>query len=172
MIATIPNPVRAFVRTAQQFRGVLEVPRNSNRGIVPDFCNWWIIRDWREFPLGGLAAPWCASFVGVVGQLAIGEAWPVPGICDVDQLVMWAETHDVFHETAEDGDLIVLFYPGSGHWGHVGIVVRAGAKSVVTIEGNTNAGGSREGNGVYERRREIRMGTRFIRWVNALQSTD
>jgi hypothetical protein len=172
MIATIPNAVRAFLRTAELFRGVLEVPRNSNRGIVPDFCNWFIIKDWREFPMGGKGAPWCASFIGTVGRLAVGEAWPVPAICDVDQLVMWAETHDVFHETPEHGDLIVLFDPGSGQWGHVGIVVKAAADSVRTIEGNTNAGGSREGNGVYERRRMVRMGTRFIRWVNALQSTD
>lgn len=171
MIATIPNAVRAFLHTAQQFRGVLEVPRNSNRGTVPDFCNWWVIRDWQQFPAGGQAAPWCATFVGTVGRLAIGEAWPVPAICDVDQLVTWAKTHEVFHQSAEDGDLIVLFYPGSGgHWGHVGIVVRAHAESVRTIEGNTNVRGSREGNGVYERRRMLRMGTRFIRWVNALQN--
>jgi hypothetical protein len=38
---------------------------------------------------------------------------------------------------------------------HVGIVVSVGAFSVVTIEGNTNEAGSREGNCVRQRSREI-----------------
>lgn len=170
-MATISDPCAALVNTAKQFRGVLEVPKDSNRGTVPDFCSWFVIRDNRPFPMGGKAAPWCASFVGTVGRLAIGEAWPVPAICDVDKLVDWAIDRHVFHrKEGEKGDLIVLWYPKRESWGHVGLVTGGDhGEYVLTIEGNTNPEGSREGNGVYEKRRQITDNVAFIRWVDVLK---
>lgn len=170
--ATILHPADAIVSVAKRFPGVVEEPKNSNRGIVPDFCSWYIIRDMRAFPMGGLAAPWCASFVGVVGRLAVGDAWPIPAISDVDKLVAWAKERGVFDPMrGEKGDLIVFWYEDQRSWGHVGIVMHGDHdRYVQTIEANTNDQGSREGNGVYQKRRKIDEAVAFIRWVDALRA--
>ena len=54
------------------------------------------------------------------------------------------------------GDLF-LVQSRKGDWVHVGIVgaVRNGGREIGTIEGNTNAGGSREGLYVLERNRRV-----------------
>jgi hypothetical protein len=47
-----------------------------------------------------------------------------------------------------------IFFPSKGRIAHTGLVERrAGSESIITIEGNTNGGGSRDGDGVYRRRR-------------------
>jgi hypothetical protein len=169
MIATIPDAAQALIRTAKLFEGVREKP--GNRGIVPDFCSWFVISDSREYPIGGLGAPWCSSSAITIGRLAVGEAWPIPispAMSDVDQVVSWAKAHHVFHRRSEDGDLIV-FRRGVG-WGHVGIVISAySAEEVITLEGNSNEQGSREGTGFYRLVRPVNENTAFVRWVNALQ---
>jgi hypothetical protein len=172
MIATIPDAAAALIRTAKTFDGVLEVPANSNSGVVPDFCNWYVIRDWRQYPMGGCGANWCATFALTMGRLAVGDAWPIPiepMFSDVDQIVGWAKVNHVFHKTPEDGDLIVLYYPQKEQWGHVGIVTLVlSNERVKTIEGNTNAAGSRQGGGVHELVRSVNSLSAFVRWVNAL----
>lgn len=50
------------------------------------------------------------------------------------------------------GDVFGVYYSKLGRIGHVGIVERWGT-TVITIEGNTSSGGSRDGDGVYRRRR-------------------
>lgn len=55
---------------------------------------------------------------------------------------------------AEPGDVFSMNY-GKGK-GHCGIVVEDIGEEVVTVEGNTSDGGSRNGNGVYKRIRDER----------------
>lgn len=51
---------------------------------------------------------------------------------------------------AEVGDLILLYYAKLGRVGHVGFIdYWSAGNKVVTIEGNTNGYGSREGDGVH-----------------------
>lgn len=49
---------------------------------------------------------------------------------------------------ARVGDIFYVYYPNMGRVAHVGIVEREG-DFIVTIEGNTNTTGARQGNGVY-----------------------
>lgn len=51
------------------------------------------------------------------------------------------------------GDIFIMAYAGGT--GHTGFVEKVTGDSIMTIEGNTNNGGSREGVGVYARRRKI-----------------
>lgn len=46
---------------------------------------------------------------------------------------------------------------------HVGLVVKATASTITTIEANTDGSGSREGDGVYERTRPISSVRKFVR---------
>jgi hypothetical protein len=52
--------------------------------------------------------------------------------------------------TIKPGDIFTLSAAS-----HVGIIKSVGKTTVVTIEGNTDGSGSREGDGVYERTRTI-----------------
>lgn len=53
-------------------------------------------------------------------------------------------------------DVFTLYFPSMGRVGHTGLVERVDGRYLVTLEGNTNGGGSRDGDGVYRRRRELR----------------
>ena len=178
MKATINDPVRAIINTAQRFVGNLEYPRNSNHGITPDFCNWWVINDMRPFPMGGGGAPWCATFVSTIGRLALGEAWPIPMTSDVTKLAKWAVDRTfclgIFKpkpeiEDVHAGDIFLVPNSDNTDWTHTGFITYADKtnSSVLTIEGNTDGSGSREGNGVYERKRLI-QGLDIIKWIEAL----
>lgn len=167
MSAVIENPIAAIVRTAKMFVGVREAG-GSNRGDVPDFCNWWIIRDMRPYPIGGRGAMWCATWAMTVGRLAIGEAWPFatsPDYCDVDKVVEWAKNNRVFNVGDPNaGDLFVI--PKGDGWGHIGFVSAIlSLHEIETVEGNTNDGGSANGDGVYQRIRNV-AGLGFIRWLS------
>ncbi len=159
-----------FIATAKEFVGQLEEPKNSNRGVVPDFANWYSLgkRDWRDFPLGMRGAPWCAAFCYLVGRLTYGTKWPVPPHVDVDKLQEWAVKNGCFvgEGAPEPGDIFVL-RRGSG-WGHAGIVTQVKPGGVLTVEGNTDGSGSREGNGVYARGRLISRRMGWVRWADVL----
>jgi hypothetical protein len=170
MPATIDNPVAAIIRTAMLFRKVRE-EGGSNRGYVPDFCNWWVIRDMRDYPLGGRGAMWCATWVCTIGRLALGEAWPIPvraEYSDVDNLVEWAKDNRVFNIGEPNaGDIFVIPSSGGSSWVHTGIVTAIlNEQEIETIEGNTNDDGSANGDGVYTRIRNI-ANLGFIRWERA-----
>ena len=174
MKATITDPVRAVINTAQRFVGNLEYPKNSNHGITPDFCNWWVIRDMRPFPMGGGGAPWCATFVSTIGRLALGVAWPIPMISDVTKLGGWADDNAVLLDKPSivdirAGDIFLIPNSANTDWTHTGFItyVDQSNASILTVEGNTDGSGSREGNGVYERKRDIETFD-TISWIELL----
>jgi hypothetical protein len=51
------------------------------------------------------------------------------------------------------GDIFILAYAHGA--GHTGFVEKVTGDSIITIEGNTNGGGSREGIGLFSRRRKV-----------------
>lgn len=165
----IVNPVASVLRTARRFVGVREVG-GSNRGPVPEFSSWLVIGDMRPYPTGGLGAPWCATSAILVIRLAIGEACPIPlrpEFSDVDKLVEWAKDNRVWNiGEPQAGDLFCI-PRGDGwiHTGFVGAILDAG--SIETLEGNTNLDGGPNGDGYYQRTRNV-AGLGFIRWINAI----
>ena len=61
------------------------------------------------------------------------------------------------NQDLEPGDLVIWqkYNNGVADWrGHVGIVTKVAQLFFLTMEGNTNEQGSREGQGVYEKKRE------------------
>ena len=50
-----------------------------------------------------------------------------------------------------------IYFPKMKRVAHVGFVDQWGPKEVVTVEGNTNGAGSREGDGVYKKKRLTRQ---------------
>ncbi len=104
--------------------------------------------------------PYCGAFVAwCISQActALGLPYPFP-------LVHCAYTPSFYHKCLRiysysdhvtRGDLFFVYKHSLGRIGHVGFVASSINHTGIfkTIEGNTNAGGSRDGDGVYAARR-------------------
>ena len=99
--------------------------------------------------------PWCAGFVCYILQQAYNDdpvvLMPFEKSFSVDNIVRSAVRNKVFYKENEvKKDEIV---PGSfyvlrkewGDWTHIGIVLEVKNDIMITVEGNTNEQGSREG---------------------------
>lgn len=153
--------VEALIAEAKRYLGVVEAPRDSNRGVEVDY----FVRECGLDPKLGL--PWCAAFVGQMGRQALGHAWPVPRTASCAAIAAWAqETGRGLLTAPVVGGLFLLWEAGltPARFGHVGIVETVDATGFGSLEGNTNPGGSREGYGVFRRRRLLDRTTRFVRW--------
>lgn len=153
----------AIIAEAKRYLGVVEEPKNSNRGLCIDY---WV-REAGLDPTGGY--PWCAAFVGQVGRQVLGYRWPAPRTAGVMTLVAWAATKpNVLVTQPSEGDLFVLWNESLNRFAHVGIVTKVMPHGYDTIEGNTNDGGSRDGFGCFARYRALHPRDRFIRWEAAV----
>jgi len=137
--------------------GVTERPLGSNRGPQVDKY----LRSVGLDPARGSYA-WCVAFIYYCFEQAaqeLGIANPMvktAGVLDhwnkagSRRIPRITRTEAVNNPAlVKPGHLFVMDF-GGGH-GHTGIVERVVGGKLVTIEGNTNAGGSREGIGVYRR---------------------
>ena len=64
------------------------------------------------------------------------------------------------------GDIFGLYFPEKGRIAHVGFIDEWKDPWLITVEGNTNVLGSREGDGVYRKRRLVRSVYKVARYVN------
>ena len=64
------------------------------------------------------------------------------------------------------GDVFGLYFPEKKRIAHVGFIDKWDGTWLVSVEGNTNASGSREGDGVYRKRRLTRSIYKVARYVN------
>lgn len=134
---------------------VKEVPDGSNKG--PE-VNQYLA----SVGLGG-GYSWCAAFV----------YWCFNEVCKQTNktnplhktggvLNHWNNTKGTKIKAQAAKDNPAIIKPGhifimdyGGGLGHTGIVTKVANGYIYTIEGNTNSQSSREGNGVYERKRKI-----------------
>lgn len=152
-----PSPLlAATLVTARAQVGVMEVPPGSNRGPQVDE---YVRR------VGGNPAdaePWCAAFVyfcfdeaaqsmsranPVVKTAGVLDHWERAGRSGIPRIT---GTRAVQNPALVRAGHIFVIDSGGGH-GHTGLVVENAAGKLITIEGNTNDGGSREGVGVFQR---------------------
>ena len=157
----VPGPVPSLATSALALArsqvGVRESPAGSNRGPEVDIY----LRAVGLNPAAGSYA-WCAAFVYWCFNEAArsaGRPNPLPRTAGV--LAHWNRAGDrgvrriapgraaAQPDLVQPGQVFVMDY-GAGV-GHTGFVAEVHAGKLVTIEGNTNDGGSREGIGVFER---------------------
>ena len=164
------------LEVAHRYVGVREGAR-ANRGEEVDA----IVEagGWRP---GGA---WCAAFAyfcHLTAAAELGGATSCPRPSYPRAAFMWYDATGDYRYTASQildgvaqplaGDVMVMARPSSFNnlrrdtrrklAGHAGIVVRwdAEAEELVTVEGNTDDAGSREGDGVYEKRRAVERNPR------------
>jgi hypothetical protein len=145
------------VKIAGDELGVLEVPPGSNRGPrVDEYL--------RVVGLDAAAGsfPWCAAFVyWCFDQAARGLGRSNPVVRTAGVLNHWrrAAQHGVPRLAAADATAnpgrvrpgMIFVQDFGGGAGHTGLVESVQGGRLVTLEGNTNDDGSREGIGVFRR---------------------
>lgn len=113
--------------------------------------------------------PWCAAFVYWAYIKAGTPPNRLPNFgaaAAVRNWRDWAAKNDRLTDKPQRGDL--FYWVGANGQGHIGFVTEVSILGFVkTIEGNTNDGGSRDGDGVYRRTRlfasirKLNQGNRF-----------
>lgn len=101
---------------------------------------------------GGMDYPWCAVFVAWVAHTA-GVASLYPKTAGCATAVNWFKSRKRFSSYPAVGAQ-VFFGPGGGT--HTGLVIAYDSTHITTVEGNTNASGGAEGDGVYRKTRRRR----------------
>ncbi len=170
----IPLAPSLVIAAANAFVGVGEQGGNNRGQMVEMF-----LREVHQEP----GQPWCAAFVHHVGYWALYDheaqrsSWPLQATASCALLGEDAGKHGILKDEPQFGDVFLLYKPALKRFGHTGFIERvrwarkAGARTIwtcSTIEGNTNAEGSREGDGTLRKVRDFcpEDGDRFIRWVD------
>jgi hypothetical protein len=106
--------------------------------------------------------PWCAAFVcWTLGQAGVANprtGWS-PSLFSKSKIIWSKGESSLFNGQKKKpgrADIFGLYFPEKGRIAHVGFVDEWQDPWVVTVEGNTNVLGSREGDGVYRKRRLVR----------------
>lgn len=118
----------------------------------------------------GKGYAWCAAFVKWnLFQGKVTEAGAITGAAascyKKDALIFYAHR---WHGEPLPGDVFVLYYNSLGRIGHTGFFDSWGNRSagtIISVEGNTNGGGSRDGDGVYRRIRQAGTIYAISRWI-------
>lgn len=110
--------------------------------------------------------PYCAAFVSWCFQQveieAPKSAW-VPSYALRDKMVY--KQGKVIQRLPKYGDVLLIWFKKLNRPAHIGFIDQWGEQWIISVEGNTNNNGSREGDGVYRKRRlkkQIWAVTNFI----------
>lgn len=104
--------------------------------------------------LQGTGAPWCAAYVVWVGDSALGRDHnPYPRSAWSPDFVKNPNWNRGRGRLPSEADTFGIYFQNLKRVGHTGLIEKVSGDFAVTIEGNTNNGGSRDGDGVYRRRR-------------------
>ncbi len=102
--------------------------------------------------------PWCAAFVSwafaEAGFVKPRTAWS-PALFPNARSTL----------TPKPADVLGIYSIKLKRIAHAGLVERRQHNWIISIEGNTNANGGREGDGVYRKWRHIRTIAKFADWV-------
>ncbi len=104
----------------------------------------------------GKGYAWCASFVcWTLGQADVPNpknAWS-PALLPTSRLI-YQHGKNSLQGIPQTADVFGIYYSNLKRIGHVGFIDQWQSGSyTITVEGNTNGAGSREGDGVYRKRR-------------------
>lgn len=138
-----------FVKALKERLGTKEATGNNDGEVVAAILKSCGI----NFP-----APWCACYLHD-GLLRIGEKGGpekdpgyTPNWFKDPKRIVWVRDRDNNKITFQKGWIGGIYFRDKGRIAHVFAVVEdTGDGYVITIEGNTNSAGSREGNGVFIR---------------------
>jgi len=140
-----------WIEIAESQLGVTEHPQGSNGGKEVDMYL-------KSVGLG-TGFSWCAAFV----YWCVKQAGISTNLCkNAGVLNMWRGTNAKYKfNTPKEGDIFIMDFGGGK--GHTGFVLAVNGTSFTTIEGNSDAKGSRTGGSVCSNTRSIHNCVGFIR---------
>lgn len=144
-----------FVHVARSQEGVAEFPRGSNWG--PSVQAY--------LKVAGIVRPaaWCMAYLMWCLLQAGADPRKLPpkaSLASTYWVYRWAVATNRLDKRAERGDMAIV---NRATGGHTWAVLQAGEPHP-SLEGNTNPGGSREGYGVFERKRFVADMKKYPRW--------
>jgi hypothetical protein len=109
---------------------------------------------------------WCAAFVSwtyqQAGVNAMSSAWSPSWF---QRNVIYSTTSTT-NQTPQPADVFGIYFASKKRIAHVGFIDQWGTgPHCITVEGNTNEAGSREGDGVYRKRRLKSQIYQVSRWI-------
>ena len=114
---------------------------------------------------------WCAAFVNYVlkkcGANVAGSGWS-PAWFPQSRLV-FNKSFGLGSNTGtlpQRGDVFGIYFPNKGRIAHVGFIDVWEESHITTVEGNTNDAGSREGDGVYKKKRLTKQIHAVANWIS------
>jgi hypothetical protein len=103
--------------------------------------------------------PYCAAFISYLflmeGYKAPKSGW-CPDLFPASRLA----------KSTLPGNVIGIYFINKKRIAHVGLLERVDGEWCISIEGNTNIAGSREGDGVYRKRRHFRTIYKMADWLS------
>lgn len=138
----MPATATQVLRLARSQLGYREGPNNDTK-----YGRWY----------GQNHQPWCAMFISWLARFG-DAATIIPKHAYTPSGAKWFKDRGRWGTKPRVGAIVYFNFPGDGvdRISHVGIVEKVNADgSIITIEGNTNDSGSREGNGVYRKQRRV-----------------
>jgi len=102
--------------------------------------------------------PWCASFV----------SWVFAKVGHTQPRTAWSPSlfvKKVKTRAIKPANILGIWFPDLKRIAHVGLVEKQQGDWVISIEGNTNVPGGREGDGVYRKRRHTKAIYAYSDWV-------
>ncbi len=138
------TPKDCLIKTATSQIGVHELTGNNDGEKVEQYLSSVKLKK---------GNPWCAAFMAWCHDQC-GIKHPVSGYSpDWFKGKAVYKTRELFPNRNYSGYVFGLYFPSKKRVAHVGLVERSDGNYFITIEGNTNEAGSREGDGVYKKRR-------------------
>ncbi|WP_242691454.1 peptidoglycan-binding protein [Desertivirga arenae] len=110
-------------------------------------------------------SPWCASFVcWALGRAGIANprSGYSPALFPKSKLI-WIRGSPLPKKLLP-GDVFGIYFPEKGRIAHVGFIDQIESNLLISVEGNTNEAGSREGDGVFRKRRLLSSIYEISRW--------
>ena len=141
---------KKLASTAQQYLGIREKTGRNDGPQIEQFLKVVNLKK---------GDPWCGAFISwlfhKMGRLKPRSGW-TPDLFPNSRLTKLALT----------GNLIGIYFPEKKRIAHVGMIECLDGDWIIAIEGNTNLQGSREGDGVYRKRRHKRSVAKISDWVS------
>lgn len=155
-----------FINQSLYYLGTEEKPKGSNWGREVEQM---LKSVGVNFP-----APWCAAYVGIVCRNSC-ISYPYSGFVPNWSRDVWKakvifdkakKGRSILQTELRRGDIATIYFPNLRRDAHIFIVLGVTEKgNIITIEGNTNPGGSRDGYGVFVRVRELWQVSKIIRLI-------
>jgi hypothetical protein len=164
LVRLIPTPIDIAARHV----GARETSRNQG----PEIALFW---NDTTYPRGNEnREPWCSAFVCYCLAEAARQGWrpkvkTLPREAAVRYFLDWCRGRYGVEVWANDGRRlpqagdIAVFLP---RLSHIGFVENVSGRTLGTIEGNTDDGGGREGDGVHRRQRALSFPGWFVRFLS------